>query len=200
MAGYRMATVLIAYATAYGHTERIAARVADWLWRAGHTVNTARVDQLFADLSLAGFDAVVVAAPVRFGRHLPAARRFVRRHAAELNAVPSAFISVSGAASDHTVEGDREAARYVAEFLQQTGWHPQRSESVGGELAYTRYGFVMRRVIRHIAAKRGRLTDMTRDYDGTDWATVDRLAGELAGLFAAGRTATERRAPLTPRS
>lgn len=188
-----MATVLIAYATAYGHTERIAAWVADRLWRAGHTVKTARVEQLFADLSLAGFDAIVVAAPVRFGRHLPAARRFVRRHAAELNAVPSAFVSVCGAVIDHTVEGDREAARYVAEFLQQTGWQPQRSESVGGELAYTRYGFVMRRIIRHIAAKRGGPTDMTRDYDGTDWAAVDRFAGELATLFTGDAADPERR-------
>jgi menaquinone-dependent protoporphyrinogen oxidase len=179
-----MASVLIAYATAYGHTERIAAHVADRLWRAGHTVKTARVDQFFADLSLASFDAVVVAAPVRFGRHIPAARRFVRRHAAELNAFPSAFISVCGAATDHTADGDREAARYVAEFLEQTGWRPLRRESVGGELAYTRYGFVMRRVIRYIASKRGGPTDITRDYDGTDWAAVDRFAGELAKLFA----------------
>ncbi|HEU4647494.1 MAG TPA: flavodoxin domain-containing protein [Gemmatimonadales bacterium] len=180
-----MATILIAYATAYGHTEKIAARVADRLWRAGHTVKTARVDRFPPDRSLAGFDAVIIAAPVRFGRHPNAARRFVQRHVAELNTLPTAFMSVCNAASDHTPDGDREAARYVAEFLQRTNWRPWRTEILAGEFAFTHYGLLMRRVMRHIAAQRGGPTDTTRDYDFTDWAAVNRIAGELAASFSA---------------
>ncbi|HEU4587968.1 MAG TPA: flavodoxin domain-containing protein [Gemmatimonadales bacterium] len=187
-----MATILIAYATAYGHTEKIAARVADRLWRAGHRVETARVDRCPPGRSLAGFDAVVIAAPVRFGRHPGAARRFVQRHAAELNTLPSVFVSVCNAASDPGPGGQREAAHYVEDFLQRTHWRPRRTEILAGEVAYTRYGFLMRRVMRQIAAQRGGPTDITRDHDFTDWAAVERIAAELAASLTSGTDARPR--------
>ncbi|MBK6781452.1 MAG: hypothetical protein IPG75_18235 [Gemmatimonadetes bacterium] len=36
-----------------------------------------------------------------------------------------------------------------------------------------------------ISRRTGRPTDTSRDWDGTDWAAVDRLAGEIGELVRA---------------
>jgi menaquinone-dependent protoporphyrinogen oxidase len=38
--------------------------------------------------------------------------------------------------------------------------------------------------MKRISKKRGLPTDTSRDYEFTDWAAVDRFAGELGGILA----------------
>ncbi len=179
-----MAKILVVYGTAYGHTARIADRIGEMLRVGGHSATVHCVDCLPSDLAVATFGGFVVASPVLFDRHLPAVRRFVRHHVARLNAAPSAFVSVCGAMGNPTAANQRAAAEYIEQFARRTGWHPQRSISFAGAMAFTRYGFILRRVMRRISAKNGGPTDTSRDYDCTDWADVDRFVGELAELFA----------------
>ena len=75
----------------------------------------------------------------------------------------------------------RDAAREVVESLvKQTGWQPQQIVCVAGRLAYRKYGFFMKLVMRHLAKKGGLSTDTSRDHDYTDWTQITRLADELA--------------------
>jgi menaquinone-dependent protoporphyrinogen oxidase len=49
-----------------------------------------------------------------------------------------------------------------------------------GSLAYTRYNFVIRFIMRRIARKEGAPTDKSRDYELTDWTEVARFANGVA--------------------
>ena len=175
-----MSTVLAVYGTAYGQTERIVRRIADRWTAGGLTVTLHRGDALPANLDLDRFDAVCIAASIIAGKHQPYIREFVRRHAARLNAVPSVFVSVSGAAGSTLPEKRAEASQHVTEFLNQTGWRPALSATFGGTLAYTKYNWLLRWLLKRIARQSGGPTDTTRDHELTDWEAVDRFAEQSA--------------------
>jgi menaquinone-dependent protoporphyrinogen oxidase len=178
-----MSKVLIVYGTAYGQTERIAQRIAGALTAAGHTVSALKGDRLEPGLSLGEYDAFVIAASVRFGRHQRYVRAFVQDHVTRLNAAPSAFVSVCGAMAAAPKEASL-AQGYAEKFLHQTGWRPWTVGSFAGGLPYTRYGPFVRLLMKLISRRTGRPTDTSRDYDLTDWEAVDQFARELAHMFA----------------
>ncbi len=75
-----MSKILITYSTNSGSTAEVAAAVATTLNQVGHTAEVKPIAQV-ADLS--AYDAVVIGAPMIFGWQA-SARRFLKRHAAEL--------------------------------------------------------------------------------------------------------------------
>jgi menaquinone-dependent protoporphyrinogen oxidase len=171
-----MARILVIYGTAYGHTQRIARRIADRLAAQGHGVCLYQGDDLPSHLLVDEYDALVIAASIIRGRHQRYIRDFVRRHALRLNAVPSAFISVCGAAHGSPAQ----AHAYLDAFLQQTGWRPRFAASFAGCMAYTQYGPILRWLTKTVSRHRGGPTDTTRDHDFTDWAAVDRFGDRVA--------------------
>jgi menaquinone-dependent protoporphyrinogen oxidase len=171
-----MAQVLIVYGTSYGQTERISQRLARALERSGHSVTPRRGDLRSDDLRLETFDAVVIAASVIRGRHQRYIRKFARSNATALNRLPTAFVSVCGAAQDSP-----EAARkYVDGFLHETGLQPDLVRSFAGAITYTRYGPVTRWIMRRITRSKGGPVDTSRDHEMTDWDEVERFAAELS--------------------
>ena len=64
-----MPGTLIIYGSTYGQTERVAHRIARVLRDAGHVADVYNGDHLPGTVSLTGYDSVVIAASVRFGRH-----------------------------------------------------------------------------------------------------------------------------------
>ncbi len=175
-----MTTVLAVYGSAYGQTEKIVRRIADWLISGSFAVTLHRADALPAALDPAAFDAVLVGASVITGKHQPYVRRFVERHAARLNLMPSAFVSVSGSAGSPLPEKRADAQDYLETFLRETAWRPAITATFGGALAYTKYGWFMRWVIKRISKQSGAPTDTSRDHDLTDWNAVDQFAADLA--------------------
>jgi menaquinone-dependent protoporphyrinogen oxidase len=171
-----MAQVLIVYGTAYGQTQRIARRILTELARQNHTVSIFKGDEISANLDLGKYQTFILAASVIRNQHQRYMRSFVRRHAELLNRVPTAFISVCGAAQ----ASPTQAGEYVEAFLHETGLHPTFIQSFAGAMAYTRYGFFLRWVTRLVSGLRGGPTDMSRDHDMTDWEAVDRFAKEIA--------------------
>jgi menaquinone-dependent protoporphyrinogen oxidase len=174
-----MARILVVYGTAYGQTQRIAGHLMDLLAEFGHELAMYQGDHLPADLDLDEYDAFVVAASIIRGRHQPYIRDFVREHAAKLNAASSAFVSVSGAAANAPVQ----AGEYLQQFFRDTGWYPSFSASFAGAMAYTRYGWVLRWIMKAISRKNGGPTDTTRDHEMTDWLRVYRFAAQLAAAL-----------------
>lgn len=188
------ARILVVYGTSHGQTAKVASHVADRLTAAGCEVTLANVDAPPNGLSLHAFTGVIVGSPILYGRHLRRVRRFVRAHRDALNAVPSAFVSVSGSAASQ-LESERAKAREcVGQFLDETGWHPTYTETIGGALAYTKYGPVLRWLARRGAEKAGGPTDTSRDHEFTDWARVDRFAA----TFAAAVSRSTHPRPLVP--
>jgi menaquinone-dependent protoporphyrinogen oxidase len=176
-----MARILIVYGSAYGQTERIAQQIGHILGGAGHEVDLKGGDALSREPHLEQYDGVLVAASVLFGRHQRYIRRFARRNAPQLNAMPSAFVSVCGSASSDPAV----TQAYVDRFLSATGWwHPTATHSFAGAVAYTRYNPLLRWWMQRISRHKGLPTDTSRDWDLTEWDAVERFARELAVLLA----------------
>jgi menaquinone-dependent protoporphyrinogen oxidase len=178
--------ILIVYASTHGHTAKVASRLARTLEEDGCAVDVRDIG-LAGDVKPADHDAVVVGASVHGGRHQREAVEWTRHHAMGLNGMPSAFFSVCLAAADDTEES-REAVRgYVDDLLDDTGWMPRLTTTFAGALQYREYDFMTRLAMRVLMRHGDHPTDVSRDYDYTDWDAVERFAHEVTGI-AAGRS------------
>jgi menaquinone-dependent protoporphyrinogen oxidase len=185
--------VAIFYATFKGHTRLIAERVASDLRMYGFPVELHNVRGLaMADLSHYG--AAVLAAPVHLSKAESAMVNFVKAHRAALEQLPTAFLSItlSQAGAQRRHETPERRARFAADvqmmlekFFTQTGWRPTRATPVAGALRYTRYNFLLRLVMKRIAKKAGGGTDTSRDYEYTDWDSLDRFVDEFVTVIEA---------------
>lgn len=182
-----MERILIVYGTTQGWTTRIVERMADVLREMGMAPSIHPADNPPPDLDLLGFNGALLAGSVQFGRHQRSLEKFATRHAIELGQLPAAFLSVCGALVGTYPGGPAEAAKYRELFAQRTGWRPRMSWSVPGRVAYTRYPFVLRQVMKLISWRTGRPTDTSRDWEFTDWAEVDRLARAFGSAVRAER-------------
>jgi menaquinone-dependent protoporphyrinogen oxidase len=171
--------LLIVYASHYGQTEKVAHYLASAAIADGKEVDVVHVDRLPADAPLDGYETVIVAGSVQWGRHQRSLRKFVERNLAGLSSRRTAFLSVSGAAGSE--EGRPLAEQYVHRFLHRTGWHPDTFELVAGGVAFTRYGLFTRLVQKRATKSDSRIVDTHRDYDFTDWDALDRFAREFIG-------------------
>ncbi|MFO1302594.1 MAG: flavodoxin domain-containing protein [Burkholderiales bacterium] len=185
-----MGTILLAYSTWNGQTRRIAERIAATLRGSGRTVDVVEVAAGGpAQIDMARYDAAIVAASIRMGKHAPPIVAFVRQHRDRLAAIPNMFITVSLSAYgvvDPTANADRkrragaEVEKTIARFVKDTGWTPNETHSVAGALLYLQYGFFLRMLMRFISGVVGASTDMSRNHEYTDWAAVERCANEFA--------------------
>ncbi|HEU5175176.1 MAG TPA: flavodoxin domain-containing protein [Gemmatimonadaceae bacterium] len=173
------ARILIVYGTTYGQTAKIARYISDVLRSGGFEVRLLNADVVPADFTLSNHDAVIVGASVHFHHHQHSVERFVRAHRDTLNAMPSAFFSVSGAAAG-AEEPDREdASGLLNAFLNRVGWQPAETAIFGGAIAYTRYKPWTRLMMRALSHRYGGPTDTSHDYEATDWLQVRRFADEV---------------------
>ena len=185
-----MPSVLLLHASTHGHTSKIAARIATALERAGITVDL-RKARRGDDPAPLGYDAVIVGASVHAGKHQREVVDWAARHHTTLALRPSAFFSVCLTAADDTEESRLATRRYHDEFVEATGWTPDRAVTFAGALQYREYDFATRLVLRLMMHKGGHPTDTSRDHDFTDWDAVDAFAQDVvAGL--AGRRAVSR--------
>jgi len=178
----RWPLVPVFYATTDGHTARIAARLALHLRERGVESEAFDVSSKVGreERDWQRVAGVILCASVHIGGHQRAARRFAARHRERLARVPSLFVSVCLAIRSRRQE-DREAAERIADsFGAKTGWRADRTVCVAGCVAYTRYGWLVRLVMRRISAAEGGSTDTSRDHDYTDWEQVERLADEFS--------------------
>lgn len=173
--------VVILFATVEGQTRKIARHMAGTVQSLGHDVTVYDAADLEdVDLDLA--DAFIAAAPVHIGRFPAPFVHWVKERADALNGKRSAFVSVSlGIASQFEAE-KREIDAIGEAFFAETGWHPGAVHHAAGALRYTRYDFLKRLLMRHIAAKEGGDVDTSEDHEYTDW---DGLAAFVTGFLAA---------------
>ena len=185
-----MKPVGIFYATREGQTRRIADHVAGRLRDHGVAARVRNVQDLPGALTLGKYAAVVLAASVHAGEHESEMVRFVKKHRAELERLPTAFLSVtlSEAGAEKKDASPEEQARFAADvrkmldhFFEQTGWHPQRVKPIAGALLYTKYSIIVRFIMKRIARQAGAATDTSKDYEYTDWAALSQFIDEFVG-------------------
>ncbi len=187
-----MKPVLVLYATREGQTRSIAEYLAAIIRTRGFTASVFDAAHLPPEFKLEDYSLAVLAASVHQQRHESEIVNFVKRHRAELESMPTTFLSVS--LSEAGVEDD-EASResrakaavdvraMIDEFLDETGWQPSKIKAVAGALMYTKYNFLVRLVMKRIAKAAGESTDVSHDHVFTDWAALDVLADELTALL-----------------
>lgn len=178
-----MAKCLVLYETSEGQTAKIADEIAATLRGLGHGVRQVRSSE---DPRLADYDAVILGSPIHMGKHDPKLVEWARAHAAELGAVHSAFFSVSLAQASKDPEERAEAHRMAEGFVEEIGWRPDLIACFAGSIAYSQYGFVKKVVMRRIARKEGGGTDVSRDYEYTNWDEVRSFARHVMEALPAG--------------
>ena len=175
-----MASVLIAYSTADGHTKRIAQRLAEVVEGRDGEVTVASIDEE-PEIDLGSFDKVVVGASVRYGKHDRQVYRFVERHRKALESRPNAFFSVNVVARKPE-KRTPETNPYVKKFLGEINWQPQEVAIFAGKIDYPRYRFWDRQMIRLIMWMTKGPTDPRSVTEFTDWEQVDAF-GELVATM-----------------
>lgn len=179
-----MVTILVCYGTSEGQTEKIAERLGDRLTERGHRVPVRNVAE--DDLDPTGYDAILIGSSIHVGSHQSSVEGFVRENREALAHRPTGFFQVSLSSAADDPDRRAEAAGYVEAFEEATGFHPDRVGLFGGALRYSKYGFLKRLLMKHIAKKATRDTDTSQDHEYTDWGEVDAFAEDFAA-FVEGR-------------
>ncbi len=173
------ASALVVYASSHGHTEKIAARIAEAMRGQGMEV-------CVHDIAGAGeaepglYDVVVVGASLHRERHQQEIVDWVTARRDALEQRHSVFFSVSLSAAEDTEDARAATQRCIDEFRDQTGWSPARVEPIAGCLQYREYDVFTRQLMRLLMHRMGHPTDASHDYDYTDWDAVGRFGREVA--------------------
>jgi menaquinone-dependent protoporphyrinogen oxidase len=176
-----VSSFLILYGTGEGQRAKIAERIETTITERGHEASAIDVSERPDSFTLEAFDAVVVGASIHIGKHQDEVRDFVTDNRDVLSGMPTAFFQVS--LSSATEEKREEAAGYIEEFVTETGWNPDRIGQFGGALRFSKYGFLKRLMMKHIA--KDLLTDERKsdsDVEFTDWEAVDAFAADVAAF------------------
>ena len=171
--------VLVVFHTSEGQTARIAERIASVLRALDDSVEVRSVDHA-PDPS--DFDGVVAGDSIHAVHHSRALTRYLKEHAAALNAMPAALFQVSLVSTNPDEEHTAAAQELVQQLIDRTGFQPKKTALFAGALLYTRYGWFTRRIMRAIVRREGGNTDMSHDYEYTDWDAVEAFAREVHAL------------------
>lgn len=171
---------LMLFSTRDGQTREIAAYLCSQLSELD--VETAMVDLNRTDnVDWAQYDRVIIGASIRYGHFHPALDRFVKKHAAALQAIPSAFFAVNLVARKPEKRSPQTNS-YTRKFLLRSPWQPDTCSVFAGALRYPRYGWFDRFMIRLIMKMTGGETDTSKEVVYTDWDQVAGFAKEIAQL------------------
>lgn len=175
-----MKQILIVYGTTDGQTRKIALVLAENLRAQLCSVDLLDAAGSLRRLGPQSYDAVIVAASVHVGAFQRSVGQWVHRHAAALNRMPTAFLSVCLAVLEQRPEPRQEVARIMQRFFRHSGWQPTVTRLVAGAVRYTQYPWLKKWMMKRIVAKAGGGTDTSRDYEYTDWNDLRAFAKEFA--------------------
>ena len=179
-----MRPILVLFASHFGQTRTIAERIAEDLKGLGHEVDL--VDARYASakaLTPASYGAVVMGSRIELGRHAYAIRDYIRTHRVALLELPTAFFSVSMAASPPATAAD--PAGYMEAMFKDLDWKPMCAVAFGGGLPYRKYNWFLRFVMTRISRGNGHTTDTSKNHEFTDWKRVDAFADDIAAMLPA---------------
>ncbi|PVZ86284.1 menaquinone-dependent protoporphyrinogen IX dehydrogenase [Serratia sp. S1B] len=167
---------LILYSSRDGQTRAIAFYIANKLQ---DTLNCDVISlQQADDIDLAQYQQILIGASVRYGHFHPVLKKFVKRNAAQLNQIPSAFFATNLTARKPEKRSPQTNA-YTRKFLLSSPWQPKQCAVFAGALRYPRYRWLDRVMIRLIMKITGGETDTSKEVEYTDWQQVDRFTQEF---------------------
>ncbi len=174
-----MSRILLLYSSVYGLSRRICETLGGQLAARGDAAEVFAITEPGVDP--AAFDAVVVGASIRQGKHNPAVMAYVTKHLAALESRPSAFFSVNLVARKPG-KNTPQTNPYLQRFLAGCPWHPKLLGVFAGELDYSRYGPMERRMMQLVMWINHGPTDPKTRVQFTDWNEVERFGGRVEAL------------------
>ncbi len=164
--------VLLVYGTTEGQTRKIAQFCADHLAKTDHQTQLLDSRQRMSDAEIGEFDCVILAGSVHQRQHQESLVNFVVAHRKQLQEPPSLLVSVS--LSIAFEGGEKEAQKYVDDFVEDTGFKPTAQALVAGALKFEQYDYYMNQIVEFVVLQDR--SSITEDQEFTDWET---LADEL---------------------
>ena len=174
-----MPSILLLYSGVYGHTRKISERMRARMQALGADVELQPLNP--ADGDPAKYDAILIGASIRNGKHNPAVLDFIAQNKALLDEKPSGFFSVNLVARKPH-KNTPETNPYTKAFVAKSPWQPKLLGVFGGDLDYQRYSAFDRNVIRFIMWMTKGPTDPRTKDEYTDWDEVDRFAERFVAL------------------
>jgi menaquinone-dependent protoporphyrinogen oxidase len=176
-----VANTLLLYSTNYGLSKSICERIQASLQRTGGRAEVAPLVGHTADPRT--FDAIVIGASIRHGKHNPAVLEFIRANQSLLESKPSALFSVNLVARK-PLKNTPQTNPYLKRLVAQSPWKPKLLGVFAGELDYSRYGPVDKHMMRLVMWINKGPTDFATKVQFTNWDEVERFAGQVAQLAA----------------
>lgn len=165
--------ILIIYATVEGQTRKICKVLQNSAKSNEHKVSL--IDANGPLMSPLGFDAVIIASSIHYDQFHDSVEHYVHEHSKLLNNIIGTFVSVSLTAAYDETEGWKELEQITKDFLSRTGWHPTFVAHLAGALRYSKYNFFKKFIMRNIAKNNQAQTDVSEDYEYTDWKEVQQI-------------------------
>lgn len=189
----------ILYATSEGQTQKIADHIAERFREDGYEVDIFMAKQLPRDFDLLAHQGVIIGAPVHMGEYPGHIKQLVRRHRSDLQGMPSAFFSVSLTEAEEDEMQRQEIQQLINRFLGDVQWQPTVIASFAGAVPFSRYGFIKKLIMRSIIRRRMGEVDTSKDYEYTDWVSVDEFVDQFDSHLAVARAASGSNRPSAPR-
>ena len=176
-----MANTLLLYSTNYGLSKKICERLQASLQSKGERAEVAPLVGHTVDPK--SFDAIVIGASIRHGKHSPAVLEFIRANRSLLESKPSALFSVNLVARK-PLKNTPQTNPYLKRLVAQSPWKPTLTGVFAGELDYSRYGPIDKHMMRLVMWINKGPTDFATKVQFTNWDEVERFAGQVAQLVA----------------
>ena len=177
-----MKNILILYATREGQTEKIATQIFTHLIKAGASVQlTNAQDRMVTEnIDLKAFDLLVFGASMHAGGVEQEMVTFINNHQEQIKQKIRSFFLVllSAATKDSELRAKwlEDARKKMNEQIQVPF---QDVEMIAGALMYSKYSLPLKWIMKGIAQKAGEGTDMSKDYEYTDWNQVAQYSEKL---------------------
>jgi menaquinone-dependent protoporphyrinogen oxidase len=168
---------LIIYSTVDGHTRKIAEAIAgDWQGGEVEVIPFQNFETYSRREQVTG---VVIGSSIRYGHYNKDLISLIKKHRDWLASIDSSFFSVNLTARKPGKD-DPATSSYIKKFLNKTGWVPDHIAMFAGQLAYPKYRFIDKQMIRLIMKITGGCTDGVSTIEYTDWDKVACFARAMS--------------------
>ncbi len=178
-----MEKILIVYASKQGQTQKIAEVIAKHLQNDGRRTDVRNIDDIPHIFEIKEYDGIIVGAGVHAAGYASNLSKWIKSNHHILSLKPTAFYSVCLGILQHSQKVKDEEEKVKQNLFDETGWYPDSSTIFAGALQYSKYNWLLKKVMHGIAQKAGVETDMSKDYEYTDWNEVREFANHFNCLI-----------------
>ena len=172
----QMNNILIIYSTTDGHTLTISKTIANYLKTNSNILVTPLINCKKDDLK--NNDVIIIGASIRYGKHNPKVKEFIKNNLMILETKKSAFFTVNVVARKEN-KNQPETNPYLIKFLKSITWKPDIVDVFAGRLDYPALNFWDKQIIRLIMYITKGPIDLKKTYEFTDWNRVESFAQKI---------------------